>query len=607
MIDPTWPEQLAFALLAIFSLSLALHRIRRIVAAILQSRPEPGYRWKPLAPRLGRFFSEVVLQTTVIRHRPLPGLAHAVVFWGFCAFALATIDHVAAIAGADLIPESTAAGAAYLAAVTVFAAAVAVAIAGLAARRFIWRPQWLGGVSLESGWVALLIFALMVTYLVEHLLVPAGIAGRVNWWAHTLALLAFVPVIPRTKHLHLALAPVTVFLKRPGFSEIPPLAGDEDFGLDTGKDVGRLTALQAYSCVECGRCTEHCPASRSGKALNPKEIALGFREYLRENGARAEAPLLGDCITQEAVFQCTTCGACEYQCPVGIQHLPMVIGLRRGAVNTGKWDDDHGGQLFVNLERHGNPLGLPARDRTKFIEQAGLPVYDGSQDYCLWLGCMGAFDPDGRRTVQALAAVMRRLEVTFGVLPKERCTGDAARRLGNDLAFEELARFNLEQMERLGVRKLLSVCPHCVRTISADWRDYGEAPPIEHHSQFLARHAEELAGDGDGAIVFHDPCYLGRYQGVYDEPRAVAGRAGRLAEASRSRDRSFCCGAGGGLVFLGEEQGERISEIRARELAATGAETIAVACPFCRTMFRDALAKLDSPPRLVDIAELVAP
>jgi len=429
------------------------------------------------------------------------------------------------------------------------------------------------------------------------------------WWTHTLALLVFLPLVPHTKHLHLLLSPAAVFLSRGSFSRIPPLQGDEDFGLDTGKDVTRLLALQAYSCVECGRCQEHCPANNTGKELNPKLIALGLRDYLNAEGPGSEKPLLGAHLSEEAVFQCTTCGACEYQCPVGVEHLPLIIGLRRGAVNTGKWEDEYGGQLFLKLERNGNPLGMAALERDRFIQKSGLPLFDGTQEYCLWLGCMGSYDPKGREIVLALVEVLRHLGVSYGVLKKEKCTGDSARRLGNDLAFQQLAEFNIGQMRSAGVKKLLSICPHCVRTIGVDWKECGAEIEIEHHSVFLARHESALGPARDGAkIVYHDPCYLGRYQDVYEAPREVVRRSGELVEAAKSHERSFCCGAGGGLVFLGEEKGTRVSHERARQLTSTGAEVVAAACPFCQTMFRDALPAVapTNAPRLVDIAQLAA-
>jgi len=242
---------------------------------------------------------------------------------------------------------------------------------------------------------------------------------------------------------------------------------------------------------------EHCPAYNTDKVLNPKEIALGFRAYLKENGPAAEPNLLGVHLSEEAVFQCTTCGACEHQCPVGVEHLPLIVGLRRGAVNTGSWADPRGAQLFLKLERFGNPFGLASSERDKFIQKAALPLFNGSQDYLLWLGCMGAYDSQGRAIITALASVLNHLGITFGVLKREKCSGDAARRLGNDLAFRELAEFNISQLRAVGARKLLSICPHCVRTISEDWQeilgDSAERFEIEHHSLLLARHAGRLS------------------------------------------------------------------------------------------------------------------
>ena len=598
-------------LIALMAASLGLFwlRLRGVVNVIRRARPTSDFELFPLAPRIFQFLREVAAQGKVIRGRPLPGLAHAFVFWGFCAFAPITINHLAAGFGVRFLDRSGDFGRFYFDFVAVWAALVAVSIAGLFVRRFVARPKWLGEVSPESGVIAALIFLLMITYLAGLKLADASAAGRTNWWLHTLTLLAFLPLIPATKHLHVAFSPITVFLRRPGFSRIPPLSGDEDFGLDTGKDVTRIDALQAYTCVECGRCTEHCPAANTGKVLNPKEIVLGLRRYLNDLGPGGEAPLLGERISEEAAFQCTTCGACEFQCPVGIQHLPIIVGLRRGAVNTGKWENEYGARLFLNLERNGNALGLPVGERQKFIEKNALPYYDGAQEYCLWLGCMGAYDPQGRETVLALARVLRSAGVTFGVLRKEKCTGDPARRLGNDLAFSQLAEANIETLRAAKVGKMVSICPHCVRAIGTDWREFGATFAIEHHSELLARLPQGNRPFGlpsRETVVFHDPCYLGRYRGVYDAPRQAIAPMAAVVEPPRTRERSFCCGAGGGQMFLGEERGRRINVERAGELISTGAQTIATACPFCQTMFRDALGAVQSPPKLLDIAQIVA-
>ncbi|HEY3936366.1 MAG TPA: (Fe-S)-binding protein [Bryobacteraceae bacterium] len=602
-----WASKVLLLTLIGLSLYGFWRRFSKVVERIRQARPDADFQLGSLAGRAGKFFWEVLCQAKVIRERPLPGLAHAFVFWGFCAFALVTVNHLAAGFGVAFLNRESFFGAFYFWFAFVFAACCAVSIAGLAFRRLILRPKWLGPLSYESAVIALLIFLLMITYMPTWWVPQASLTGKTLWWIHTLTLLAFLPLIPHTKHLHLILSPLTIFLDRQEFSRIPPLAGDDDFGLVTGKDITRLTALQAYSCVECGRCTEHCPANNTGKELNPKLIALGLRDYLNEYGNRNETAILNATVSQTAIFQCTTCGACEYQCPVGIQHLPMIVGLRRGAVNTGAWEDGHGTKLFLNLERNGNAMGFSQSERQKFIAKQELPIFDGSQEYCLWLGCMGAYDPRGREIITAFAAVMKHLGTSFGVLKKEQCTGDPARRLGNDLVFGQLAETNLTALEQAGVKRIVSICPHCVRTIAEDWREFGGGHiAVEHHSEFLARHAAQLPATPSGRrVVFHDPCYLGRYRGVYDEPRQVIERSAELIDPPRARERAFCCGAGGGLAFLGEETGQRVSETRAKELVATGADTIAAACPFCNTMFRDALsANPSGSTALLDIAQL---
>jgi Fe-S oxidoreductase len=638
------PLEIALLLACVLiSAGLFLWRFSPILRNIRQSKIDADLSLHPLGPRLWNFFWEVLCQAKVIRQRPLPGLLHAFVFWGFLAFALVSLNHFAVALGLGFLPPASLVGRFYFLFAALWAVLVAVSIAGLFVRRFFVRPIWLGKkISYESGVIAFLIFLLMVTYLGAFSL-PEDSAGlKALWWTHTLTLLLFLPLIPHTKHLHLILSPLTVFLKRDGFSKIPPLVGDEDYGLVAGKDLTQLISLQAYSCVECGRCTEHCPASNTGKVLNPKEIILGTRTYLNTFGPLSGQPLLVEALedspdnpparymSMEAAFECTTCGACEFQCPVGIQHLPILIGLRRGATNTGAWEDPYGTKLFLSLEKSGNALGLSTIERDKFITKQAFPLFDGTQEYCLWLGCMGGYDPKGREIIADFARIMTHLGTTFGVLKKEKCTGDPARRLGNDLVFQNLAEAGLKSFQTARVQKIVAICPHCVRTISTDWRAYGIAPEIEHHSEFLARHQALLPNyreptstspqppaESPEKIAFHDPCYLGRYQGIYEQPRTVVALAGEVVEAPRNHERSFCCGAGGGLAFLGDEstsggdaEPARISHVRAQELVDTGAQTIGTACPFCNTMFRDALVAItpagQAPPQLLDIAQLTA-
>ena len=376
----TW-EKLLLSALIIASAMLFFRRLAPILNRILKSRKDPNFSLAPLRKRIWDFFWEVVCQAKVIRERPLPGLAHAFVFWGFCAFALVTLNHFAVGFGLGFLDPVGFFGRFYSWFAAIFAAACAIGIFGLFVRRFFVRPRWLGEkISYESGIIAALIFILMVTYLAAFAVKSASPAALALWWIHSLSILVFLPIIPHTKHLHLVLSPATIFLSRGGFSKIPPLVGDEDFGLVTGKDLTQLTSLQSYSCVECGRCTEHCPANNTGKELNPKEIILGLRGYLNEFGPSSEQNIIGKYNSITADFQCTTCGACEYQCPVGIEHLPIIIGLRRGAVNTGAWEDEHGAKLFLALERGSNALGMSASERDKFIQKQAFPIFDGTQE-----------------------------------------------------------------------------------------------------------------------------------------------------------------------------------------------------------------------------------
>ena len=373
-------EKLLLAIVLITSAALFWKRFGVVVDKILHSRKDPSFHLAPIGKRIWDFFWEVLCQAKVIRERPLPGIAHAFVFWSFLAFALVTLNHIATGFGIGFLSPASLFGRIYFYFAAAFAIACAISITGLFYRRFITRPIWLQRedheLSPESGVIAGLILLLMLTYLAAFFVSDTSTASRILWWTHTLVLVTFLPLVPHTKHLHLILSPATIFLSRGSFSAIPPLSGDEDFGLVTGKDLTQLATLQAYSCVECGRCTEHCPAANTGKELNPKEIVLGLRSFLNEYGPTSEEPLLGKYNSQHAAFQCLTCGACEFQCPVGIEHLPLIVGLRRGAVNTGAWEDDYGSKLFTAMERNSNALGMSALDRDKFIQKQELPIFD---------------------------------------------------------------------------------------------------------------------------------------------------------------------------------------------------------------------------------------
>lgn len=553
--------------------------------------------------RLRRFLTEVVFQSRVIRAKPLVGVAHLAVFWGFVAFAGYTTAE--ALRGLGLVDVTeTAAFRAYTRALVPFAVAVLAGIVGLLVRRAVVRPPALGQtVSKESILIGLFIATLMITFLLDLRLQP-GIAERVNWWVHMLVILLFLGLIPDSKHLHLLLSPATVFLKSPILGSVPALDFErEEVGLETVGDLPRKQVLDAFTCVECGRCQENCPAFGTGKLLNPKRLILQNEEALLA-GARDRK--LADLYDEGVLWQCTTCGACEQQCPVGVEHLPLIIGARRGLVSNGE-APDYLAPVFNHLERRGNIWGLLYEQRQKFVASAGVEIFDAARhEYLVWLGCAGAFEADFQRALRSLFDLLRRYGATFGVLARERCTGDVAKRTGNEYLFQELARQNVEDLQRAGARTIVTACPHCLKTIGHDYRAFGLDVTVVHSSVLLERLVGDEGLPETDTVTFHDPCYLGRYAGRHAEPRALLRRVGAtVVEPVRSRDNPFCCGAGGGLLFEEHEPGRRISQERLEQLQRTGAGTIVMGCPFCSIMLKGAQASSNAAVQLVDLATYV--
>jgi Fe-S oxidoreductase len=546
-----------------------------------------------LGVRIRRFLVDVVAQRRTIRERPVAGLAHAFVFWGFVAFGGYTaIEFLYGLGVVDL--RHTGWFQVYRAVLTPFALAVAAGIGYLLFRRGILRPRGLGStVSKESIVIGFFIMTLMITFLLTWRLDESSTAGQVNWWIHALVILSFLALIPASKHFHLVLSPITVFLKSPELGNLPNLDFEkEQVGLETVKDLGSKSVLDAFTCVECGRCLDNCPANAAGKELNPKTIVLRTREALLK-GERDQK--LAAIYTETELWQCTTCGACENQCPVGIEHLPILIGSRRGLVSNGD-APDYLGAMYNNLERRSNIWGLGADQRAKFVTSAALDTFDPARhDVLVWLGCAGAFEATFQKSLRSLFEILRAYNVRFGVLGKEKCTGDPAKRTGNEYMYQELATANIEDLKAAGPKTILASCPHCVKTIGEDYRKFGYHVDIVHTAVFvekLTRGAVAAAGvRGPPNVTYHDPCYLGRYQQIVDEPRALLQRFGAtVAEPVRNRDNPYCCGAGGGLLFADkeEEPGSRISDVRLKQLVDTGAQTVVTACPFCSIMLTGA-------------------
>jgi Fe-S oxidoreductase len=600
---PTLTFWLLFVTFVLAFLTQVATRVRLIAAA------PNTFSLDNLSFRAQRFLVDVVAQARTIRERPAAGLMHAFVFWGFVAFAgYTTVEFLYGLAIVDL--THTRAFEVYRAALRPFAIAVLVGIIYLLIRRAIARPIALGDhVSVESVVIALFIATLMVTFLLTFSLPEGTAAGRFNWWLHMLVILAFMALIPASKHFHLVLSPITVFLKSPELGNLPNLDFEkEQVGLETLKDLGSKIRLDAFTCVECGRCQVNCPAWGAGKELNPKAIILQTQEALLAGQLDTK---LGEVYSEKVLWQCTTCGACENQCPVGIEHLPILIGARRGLVSNGD-APDYLGSMYNNLERRSNIWGLGYDQRTKFVQSAQVEIFDAAKhDVLVWLGCAGSFDADFQKSLRSLFSILRSRHVTFGVLGKERCNGDPAKRTGNEYMYQELANGNIEDLKAAGVKKIVTSCPHCVKTIGADYAKFGYQVDIVHSSVFvndLLQGASSGGGSSREVVTFHDPCYLGRYAGRTDEPRSLLTRFGAdLREPERNRDNPYCCGAGGGLLFADkeEEPGSRISDVRFKQLRATGADTVVTACPFCSIMLKGAQASAGADTQFVDLMAYV--
>jgi Fe-S oxidoreductase len=573
-------------------------RVRLIAAA------PNNFSLENLPFRLRRFTLDVLLQRQTIRERPVAGLAHAFVFWGFVAFGLyTTVEFLRGLHIVDL--TGTGWFHVYRLVLTPFASAVLAGIVYLLIRRAFVRPVGLGTkVSAESIVIALFIAALMITFLLTFRLDEHTLVGQINWWAHLLVILAFLALIPASKHFHLVLSPITVFLKSPVLGNLPNLDFEkEEVGLETVKDLKSKSMLDAFTCVECGRCQVNCPAWGAGKELNPKTIVLQTQDALLA-GDRDKK--LVDVYSDKVLWQCTTCGACENQCPVGIEHLPLLIGSRRGLVSNGD-APEYLGAMYNHLERRSNIWGLGYDQRQKFVSSAELETFDPRKhDVLVWLGCAGAFEADFQKSLRSMFEILRARGVKFGVLSKEKCTGDPAKRTGNEYMFQELATSNIEELKAAGPKKILTSCPHCVKTIGDDYRRFGYEVEIVHSAVFIEELLRDVipAGPGESAkalaerpfgdtVTYHDPCYLGRYGGKVDEPRDLLARFGAdVREPERNRENPYCCGAGGGLLFADkeEEPGSRISDVRFKQLQATGAHTVVTACPFCSIMLKGAHA-----------------
>ncbi|MEE9229427.1 MAG: (Fe-S)-binding protein [Acidobacteriota bacterium] len=649
--------QVAFYIVVFVACGLAAYALLRRARQRRRSKdvpPEPDHHRSRIA-RIGSVLSYLTFHRELLRDR-YAGLAHLLMFYGFCILFAGTclvfLEHST--------PLHFFHGSFYLVASLVIDLGGVAFIAGLAV--FLGRRMGGGGKRILSAWwVAMLAWLLLAIGVTGFLLEGARIARhmpgferwsavgyavalgfralgiqsdaailphRVMWVAHAVFCVAFFALVPWRFFGHMAYGAMSWATR----SEKPlgklrlPQPGSRAPGAVTAREFARRDLLQVDACTTCGRCNEVCPAHVAGKTLRPREVVLGLRAAFdaevaaagrgSTNDARAGTVALSTYVADDMLWSCTSCGACDEACPVGIEVLGKIVEGRRGLVEAGSVPEA-AEKVFESTAAEFNPYGKVGSDRLAWAAGIDIPVAREGESIELlyWIGCAGSFDPDGQAVSRSMVRILDHLGINYRVLGRrECCTGDPARRMGEEGLFQQLARQNIERFERHSVSRVLTHCPHCFNTFKNEYPELGAGFEVEHHSQFLARMIRQqrlrLSSGHAETVVFHDPCYLARGNGETRAPREVLAALGkiRLKEMPRNRERTFCCGAGGGSMWLDLPGTARIENLRAAEAAATGATIVATGCPFCKTMLeagRQSLESGGSALRVKDLAELV--
>jgi Fe-S oxidoreductase/nitrate reductase gamma subunit len=665
----TTPEKIVFIVLILATAAAFLVPIVRRLRIVLAGAPED--RFRDLGARFRHAVVKVLFQRCTFRgERFFTGLMHVGIFYGALTFDTMTVGHtIEGFIDGFLLFGRSGLGLVFSFAIDVAAFTVMAGVVFLAFRRFVIRPKAYATTPGDSAIIYLLITLATATYLyfeafaVAHhpeaarwsFLGPwlAGFIGRsglspeaiashfkIAWWAHVASVYGFIAYVPRSKYLHMFAGPFNVFLRRSTPSgELAPLdlEKSEVFGLEKLPDFTWKDNLDAFACMECGRCQDACPAYASDKPLSPKMIVFNMEKALLAGGEMLVAKKRDDLaelvpatFTEGEIWTCTTCGACQKECPVEIEHIRKIVGARRSQVLMQSKFPQELNAFFRNMETNSNPWGLGFSKRAEWGEPLGVEhIKDVTgAEYLFWVGCMGAYDDGGKGVASSFVKILRAAGVEFGTLgADEKCCGDSARRLGHEYLFQSLAQENIALFKQYGVRKIVTICPHGYNTLKHEYPklldlvpDLTDEDKARLRSIEVVSHVElihdlidkkriALKAGPAGSYTFHDPCYLGRHNGLTREPRTVlrAALAGKPTELKRHGDDSFCCGAGGGLMWTEESLGTRINHLRTDEVIAAGAPLAAAACPFCLTMLRDGLKDKGREDIAVqDIAQIVA-
>lgn len=660
-------------LYAVFAVALAIFIYGFYQQYLLWRLGKTELRTDEIGRRLKTMVTQTFGHTRILRDK-LPGWMHFFLFWGFVIMVFGTtVVFLQADLGLQIFYGNF-----YLVLSLALEFAGLFALIGVlvfAWRRYVVKPDRLDNRN-DDGWALLLIGVIIVTgFVVEGLRIsatndpwyawqPIGylVSLLINsmsveaqqflhkflWWFHMFIAMAFIAYLPYSKLIHIILMPADQFfspLTPPG-TMTPIDFEDEDievYGTDKIEDFSWKHLFDLDACVRCGRCQDNCPAYLTGKPLSPKKMVQNMRthlhakaphlvtarEALAKEGAQLEVAagseaiaefeenLVRDVVTEDEIWACTTCRACQEQCPAMIEHIHKTLELRRYLTLTESEFPAEMQLAFRNMENNANPWGVGYADRANWAEGLGIPTLDENAEveYLYWPGCAGAFDDRNQKVSKALVKIMQAAGISFGILGiEEKCCGDSARRLGNEYLYNMLAEENIETMKGYGVKKIITQCPHCFQTFKVDYPQLGGEFEVIHHTQLIndliASGRIKLSGDLGKSVVYHDSCYLGRYNDIYTAPRQIVSSlpGARLVEMPRHHDKSFCCGAGGGRMWLEETIGTNINDARTEQAMTTGADLIGTACPFCLTMMTDGLKAKDEEGKMaaMDLAELVA-
>lgn len=657
-------KNIVFVIIFACAFGLLAYNVRRLISYLKVGQKEN--RFDSIGTRIKNVLIIAFGQSKLLRD-PVAGIIHFLIFWGFILFLAAVLESI--IQG-FYSPFSLEFLGPLFSVINLiqdfFGLLVVIAVLWALYRRYIIRvPRLEMGKEgkLDATVILVLILFVVISMFGQNIssLAMRNFAAAENeirpvsmllanlfyspgsesanlwyqffWWMHVIVVLGFMNFLPYSKHLHVLTSIPNVYFadlqdKR---NVLKPLNLDDENAESFGAaDIEQLTWKQmfdGYTCTECGRCTAACPASNTGKVLSPRKIIVDIRKRTMEkapvlisgaeNKAVMEKHLIHDYITPEELWACTTCMACVQECPVMIEHVDSIVDMRRNLVLT---ESDFPAELnpvFKSLETNFTPWAFNAQDRANWAEGMNVKTMaeDHNSEYLFWVGCAGSFDSRYQKVTKAFAFLMQKANIDFRILGiEEKCNGDTARRLGNEYLAQMLMQENVETLNKYGVKKIVTACPHCYNSLKKEYKQFGGNFEVFHHTELISEMLDsgkiKIKTDGKSTkMTFHDSCYLGRYNNIYDSPRDPLNKINgvELIEMQRNKDRGFCCGAGGGRMFLEENEGTRINVERTREALETKADVIASACPFCMTMMTDGVKSFDKSDdvQVKDIAEIV--